>query len=284
MSEVKFACPVCGQHITADSGASGTQLECPTCFQALVVPQAPEVGDTKLILSASKAPVAKTAFPADPRSTPKAAMDWKLKLIPLLALLGTGGLAFLLWHKQLNGLANGLAERAAGPAPKPASPAAFTSPHSVPANINWTLNITNASIPNADVAGRIHGYGFLCEHATWKNGRLSLRQGPAASPDLGITISLGPRQPAEFSGKTILVSPATPTPGARVVLRWKGEQQDPITEHIHAGYAMKLSFVAVADGRVRGKIYVSLPDEEKSFAAGNFDAEIIGAPQPLAGR
>jgi hypothetical protein len=284
MSEFKFACPVCGQHITADSSTSGNQLECPTCFQRIIVPQAPEVGDTKLILSASKAPTARTAFPAGGGSNPKGTIDWKAKLVPLLALIGTGGVALLLWHKQLSGLANGLAERAAGPMPKPAVPSAFTSPHPVPSNIEWTLNLTNASIPNSDVAGRIHGHGFLCEHATWKSGRLSLRQGPTASPDLGITISLGPRQPAEFAGKQILVNPATPTPGARVVLRWKGEQQDPITEHIHAGYAMNLIFAPVADGRVRGKIYVALPDEEKSFAAGNFEAEIVGAAQPLAGR
>ena len=43
MSEFKFACPVCGQHITAGSSASGSQIVCPTCFQKIVVPQAPDV-------------------------------------------------------------------------------------------------------------------------------------------------------------------------------------------------------------------------------------------------
>lgn len=55
MSEFKFACPVCGQHITADSSNSGTQITCPTCFQAIVVPQAPISGSSNLILSASQA-------------------------------------------------------------------------------------------------------------------------------------------------------------------------------------------------------------------------------------
>ncbi len=41
MSEFKYACPVCGQHIKCDSSQSGTQMECPTCFQKIVVPQAP---------------------------------------------------------------------------------------------------------------------------------------------------------------------------------------------------------------------------------------------------
>src|SRR5690348_7780017 len=55
MGEFKFACPVCGQHITADSTASGTPLDCPTCFRKIIVPQAPTTGDSKLILSASQA-------------------------------------------------------------------------------------------------------------------------------------------------------------------------------------------------------------------------------------
>lgn len=55
MSEFKFACPVCGQHITADSKAAGSQLECPTCFRKIVVPQAPSSADPKFILSATTA-------------------------------------------------------------------------------------------------------------------------------------------------------------------------------------------------------------------------------------
>src|SRR5438105_2204377 len=54
MSEFKFACPVCGQHITADSSTTGSQLECPTCFQKIIVPQAPSSPDSKFILSASQ--------------------------------------------------------------------------------------------------------------------------------------------------------------------------------------------------------------------------------------
>src|SRR6476659_3067804 len=54
MSEFKFACPVCGQHITADSSASGGQLKCPTCFRKIVIPQAPSNPDSKFIVSASE--------------------------------------------------------------------------------------------------------------------------------------------------------------------------------------------------------------------------------------
>ena len=44
MSEFKYACPVCGQHMKCDSSQSGTVMECPTCFQKIIVPQAPAIG------------------------------------------------------------------------------------------------------------------------------------------------------------------------------------------------------------------------------------------------
>ncbi len=43
MAEFKFACPQCGQHIQCDAGYSGAQINCPSCQQSIVVPQAPRV-------------------------------------------------------------------------------------------------------------------------------------------------------------------------------------------------------------------------------------------------
>lgn len=285
MSEFKFACPVCGQHITADSSASGKQLECPTCFQRIVAPQAPLSGDPKLILSASKVPTGRKAFETGGDLGGKSKhRSLKATAAPLVLLLGTGGVAFLLWHNELCSLANGLAERATNPGSKTATPPVFRSPHPVPTTVSWTLNLTNSSIPNGDVVGSIHGNGFLCERATFKAGRLSLRQGSAGVPDLGITVSMGVRQPEELKGKAVIVTPINPVPAPRVVLRWKDDQQEPVTEHIHGGYAMKLIFGTVSNGRLHGRIFIALPDDQKSFAAGNFDAEITQPNQPIAGK
>jgi hypothetical protein len=41
MAEFKFSCPQCGQHIQCDPGYSGAQINCPSCQQAIVVPEAP---------------------------------------------------------------------------------------------------------------------------------------------------------------------------------------------------------------------------------------------------
>ncbi|MGA2278773.1 MAG: hypothetical protein ABSG80_00565 [Verrucomicrobiota bacterium] len=54
MNEFKFVCPVCGQHMKCDSSQSGTVMECPTCFQKITAPQAPETDDPKFIITGTK--------------------------------------------------------------------------------------------------------------------------------------------------------------------------------------------------------------------------------------
>jgi len=252
----------------------------------MVVPQAPLGGDSKLILNAAKVSDTRSkAFePGSDRAAGGGARSRRLRAsaTSFLVLLATGGAAFLLWRNQLNSLANGLAERATRPAIQPQTVNVFQSPHPVPTQVQWSLDVTNAPIPSGDVVGRIHGNGFLCERATLKGGRLSLRQGSPTSPDLGITVALGVRQPEELSNKLIVIT--TNTPGPRVALRWKDELQEPVTQRVHASYAMKVIFGQAVGDRIHGRIYIALPDELKSFAAGNFDAEIVKPAQPLAGR
>ena len=125
MSEFKFACPVCGQHITADASASGTPLECPTCFQTLIIPHAPEFGDRKLVLTAAKATNAKKfSSPVAIDAVRKPPFEnLKSSLIPLSLFVITGGVAFFLWHGEISNLANKLVDRATRSATKVPAPA-----------------------------------------------------------------------------------------------------------------------------------------------------------------
>src|SRR5262245_11800555 len=103
MSEFKFACPVCGQHITADSTAGGTQLDCPTCFRKIIVPQAP-AGGSNLILSATQ-----VATPRTPPTGLASATRTKggrprtafYATVLLLVLLCGASTAFLRWRGEV---------------------------------------------------------------------------------------------------------------------------------------------------------------------------------------
>ncbi len=79
MSEFKYACPVCGQHIKCDSSHSGSVMECPTCFQKITVPPAPATDDPKFILTGTTA--GKRRFPAAPVTPGPAAPPAKGSLV-----------------------------------------------------------------------------------------------------------------------------------------------------------------------------------------------------------
>jgi hypothetical protein len=138
-------------------------------------------------------------------------------------------------------------------------------------------------VPDEPAAGRIHGAGFRCERSVLQGGSLNLRQGRAWPPDLGITINLFARQGEELSGKTIDIQPErekAPT----VILRWKDAGQQAVTKKFTTGYALKLVFEQASSGRMPGRLYIAIPDEDRSFAAGTFNAEIRkpSPPKPKA--
>ena len=153
-------------------------------------------------------------------------------------------------------------------------------PH-VPANVRWTLELTNAVIPDTPVGGKIHGSAFAYDKAALVGGLLLLGQGAAPPYDLGFGVDLVARHGEELSGKTVEIAPDQP--GApRVGWRWKNEQQQPVTQIISNGYLLKVTFGQAANGHMPGKVYICLPDADKSFAAGTFDAEIRRAPAAQA--
>jgi hypothetical protein len=149
----------------------------------------------------------------------------------------------------------------------------------VPTNIVWTLDLTNADFPEAPAVGRIHGTGFRNERAILRGNVLSLSQGKTWPWDLAVSISFNIRQGEELSGKPVEI-PADRPHALKTVLRWKNEQQQPATATFNNGYALKLKFGEAANHRIPGSIYLCLPDGEKSFVAGTFEAEIRKPPPP----
>lgn len=275
MSEFKFACPVCGQHITADSSNSGGQIACPTCFQKIIVPQAPTNPDSKFILSATQVGKPRPVGAANGEEMAGAHIDHRKSLVATIALIvvvgAAGGATFAFRDKIFKSSRD--QEKTNAPGKK----AAVVTPpivYPIPTNIIWTTNLSEATIPDATAVGSIHGSGFYCERATLQGGHLTLRQGRSGPADLGLTVQLFAQQGEELSGKTVEIKSDRTPPIPKIVLRWKDDQQKAVTKNIIEGYAMKVAFGDAANGRMPGKIYISLPDENKSFVAGTFNAEI----------
>lgn len=287
MSEFKYACPVCGQHIKCDSSQAGTQMECPTCFQKIIVPQAPS-DEQKFILTGTKVseqrPLPK-APDASPIGPPTKTLPGFVIVVLIFAFIGAvvgyvyRGTIFkppapppVVQPVAPSPSQTVVTTQNTPPPPKPSSKPAMAAP---PANdTNWMLNLTSVTIPSAPAAGRINGTDFVCQHATFMGGYLALRNG-----DLGLSINFGGATVESLAGKSLNVTTNTPS-AARISLRWRDGDQI-MHKSFTNDYALLLDFDAVDNNRISGKIYVCLSDKNQSYVAGTFKADIRKArPRP----
>ena len=282
MSEFKFACPVCGQHITCDAGSSGSQMACPTCFRKLVVPQA--TGSQAFVLTATEVPNRPAAAPR-PSDSARAPFRPARKLAFASLLVGVfvcGVLAAVITfgiHKYRQQGNRVDARNVVRSAPSPTNVAPLiVLPPPAPDATNWTVNLTAAKIPTAPVSGNVRGYGFQLDRAVIQQGRLDLRQGSEWPPDVGVSLHLFADRTEDLAGRTVVLE-VTRTNAPRLILRWKDAEDQVITKDYRRGYAARVEFGPVVSNRISGRIFVAVPDDTKSYVAGTFDAE-IRRPQP----
>lgn len=271
MSEFKFACPICGQHITADSKDTGSQISCPTCYRKIVVPQAPATVDPKFVLSASEANKPRPAPTTPPlegiQPTPKKSA---LPALIIWLVLACGTIATLVVLRGKFSHSKPPVEEAAEESPDSGKPESPTQPEYTGTNL-WTMDLAKVSFPDAPAFGSIHRRAFTLDRATLTGSNLTLRVGSKGSVELGLNVYFFNRLPEELSGKTAEVKPSD-AKAPRVVLRWMEAKRE--SQTIRSGYAMKVEFGTLADNALPGKIYLCLPDGSKSWVAGTFRAEI----------
>jgi hypothetical protein len=157
-----------------------------------------------------------------------------------------------------------------------AEPAAESGPvDTTPDAAGWTLQLKGASIPTGPVTGRIKGRDFKSEQASLENGWLKFRQGADFFPDLEMDIVLFVNLNAELSGKTITVPKQEFGGNPHIWMKWKPDGQDtPEQKSWMEGYAMQLEFGRMLNGKMPGKIYLCVPDKEKSFIRGTFEVPL----------
>ena len=271
MSEFKFACPVCGQHMMCDASQGGSVMDCPTCFQKIVAPQAPADPDSKFILAGSKLVEKKSITPSLDNSV-RVEKTFPAGLVIALILLGLGASAagYFVYSKKSG----------AGNAPVPAVNTAKDAPVKKAAaplpprasDLNWSLDLGTNAISDAPVAGRIHAQDFICERASFQNGSLMLRAGTHGAVEFAAFINFGGAQAESLSGQSLNVTADTER-AAKISLRWKDASGAVQKENLDNGYAMRLEFGALANNRLPGKIWLCTPDKEKSYLLGSFNAD-----------
>jgi DNA-directed RNA polymerase subunit RPC12/RpoP len=136
MSEFKYACPVCGQHMKCDSSQSGTVMECPTCFQKITAPQAPATDDPKFIITGRKTgerPIPSAVANAGMTSAPEPKKKSLVAAIIIVVLLCAAAVAlFAFWGTIFK------------PAPPPeVTPGNNSGSPSKPEPVTYTLNLSS---------------------------------------------------------------------------------------------------------------------------------------------
>jgi hypothetical protein len=134
----------------------------------------------------------------------------------------------------------------------------------------WKLDLANVKFPERPATGRHHGVDFTVENTLFQAGSLVLVQTSGSPRQFVVSLPLKPGE--TILGKTYNVVSTDTNNLPRVVLGWKEEgAKVPGVQQFPKGYAMKLEFAgAPEDGKIPGKIYLSLPDPEQSFVAGTF--------------
>lgn len=202
--------------------------------------------------------------------------------ILLLVLLVVGGAGAFL-YQQDGGLGfitdligGGESASAKAPPPKPVVKATAPAAHPRPAAESKPRPDAPV-IPSQPARGEIQKAAFVVETAEIENGVLTLRQGkePLAT-EVKLFLNTKPwTVPAERSFKISNQAAAADTPLVRI--RWQENgQKAPRQRDFSDKYTLQLEFGREQDRKVPGKIYLILPDEDKSQIAGTFTADVRG--------
>ena len=144
-----------------------------------------------------------------------------------------------------------------------------------PSKVEWTTDLTRMKFPDAPVAGQVGGHTFKAEKAEYSSfvSTIMLRQGKEVIPDESLTVFLFLKKGESPEGRKFEFGPKSKGLGPHVhVQQRKPGDKLPKTTTFTSGYALKLEFGKVKGGKLPGKIYVCLPDKDKSVAAGTFEA------------
>ena len=345
MSDMKFSCPQCGQHITCDELCAGREVACPGCQQTLVVPHVaptPAAPPTQPRITINRAAHQPAPGPPPPRTMPvyqsasalqeekRGGMKKAITIAVAVIAFGAGGYFGFHWLYQLQQKTNekmaeaaknssggemaetaaiyktleatdpdkmhmpsysdstavGLARRAAANPNASDTSAAADEPDDaktlgndlpvVPAS--WTLDISTATTPEGRVNGAISGTSFVADIIRFDTAStyqvLRFTQGSLASPDREVLVYLHLKTGVSPTGNTLLVtSDSHVATNPSIVKRWKTDPKfAPQSKTYATGYALKIEFTGLTPGVLSGKIYLALPDAEKTVVAGVFKA------------
>lgn len=159
--------------------------------------------------------------------------------------------------------------------PRGAAPAEGRTTDTGPDGSGWTKELAGVEIPSGPVTGRIQGQPFKMENVTLENGWLKFAQGKDFFANLEMDVVLFEDDSTKLSGRTFIVPKDGFGLNPHIWMKWKEEGGNlPKQRNFMDGYALRLEFGRLSRGKLPGKIYLCVPDKEKSFVAGTFEVQV----------
>lgn len=304
MAEFTFPCPSCHKSVQCDDAWVGHQINCPICQAQFAVPKNIP-GANPLVpkppsqtkLKAGPTQVARQSYTGVVTRninapTKKERKPWGTIAAVVLVLAAVGVVGYMYglpWYKNWKAERE-LAENPPPPPPpeptpeqKAAEEAAAKADTIEPPT--WTLEAESVKISPGKVNGTISGTNFVADTArldrTPTSWVLNVRQGTGVTPDRGVLVYI--RMPATEipTNRTFSVAP-TDKAGviSQVTKLWKPNPRYAAQQkNFFTGYGLKLEFGGQAeDGSINGKVFLALPDPEKTVVGGSFKIASIPVP------
>jgi hypothetical protein len=137
------------------------------------------------------------------------------------------------------------------------------------------MKLAGVEIPSGPVTGRIQGQPFKMEKATLENGWLKFLEGKDFFADREMDVVLFENDPAKLSGRTFTVPKEESGGNPHIWMKWKEKGGNvPKQRNFMERYALRLEFGKLSNGKLPGKLYLCVPDTEKSFVAGTFEVQV----------
>lgn len=157
-------------------------------------------------------------------------------------------------------------------APATATPDSRTVGNEIEADSGgWTTDLDKMSFPNHPARGEIHGTNFAFRTASYRPPNVRITSANHLLMELR-----GVGDTIEGKSYEIHATDANKAnPRVRIVWNEEGASASVV---FSKGYAMRLEFGQAVNGVVRGKIYVCLPDDAKSYVAGTISVKLLPRP------
>ena len=145
----------------------------------------------------------------------------------------------------------------------------------------WKPKLTGVRVPDTPASGKLRGAGFSVAFAVYADQKLSLSDGDGPG-SRAIIITLN-QTPNRLPGASYDIWSDRVNTTLPIEMVSRGDNSGTNVSRVFTGgYSLKLKFGNRVKNKIPMKIYLCLPDLEKSYVGGTFDVTIERAKKRVA--